>query len=202
MSCVNLSDERCKEVASPFAGAAESISVSGVFAASGLDPLRVKAAVASAETRIRALGAFRWVVLVGTIVLGLHSVAHGLASSEQTVAQNGSPRAASAHKFEHSAPGGDLRPGSHSAHRWHKRSHKFPKSMMANDPSDDGTSSDPGDDDDDASDDLNCDDDTDGPIVTCISGHALYFIAAQTRSTPSSSRACSALFLTLQRLRC
>ena len=203
MNNLYLRDERCHAVADPLGVAAEREPVPERFVSNGPWPPPVKVPLASAGTRKRSVDAVRWVVLVGAIVLGLHSIARGLASLDERVAENGAPGNALRHRFEHSSPGGDLRPGSHSGHRWHKRSHKFPKSMMANDPSDDGTSSDPGDDDDDdASDDLNCDDGTDGPLLTFMSGQVLYFIAAHDRSTPSSTGTCSPLFLTLQRLRC
>jgi hypothetical protein len=142
------------------------------------------------------------VALVAAIIVGAGWVALGLASPKKSADQHDDALAALALRTEPGSPTGDARPGSHSPHRWHKRCHKLSKSVLVNDPSDDGTSRDSDDEDDDASDDLNCDDDTDGTIVACIPAIALYMIATATAPAPSLIEPHSPLFLTLQRFRC
>jgi hypothetical protein len=172
----------------------------------GDEPCRA-AAVAGTIVAVRparltlTVRALRRLAFVGAILLALATIARGLTARADTGTQNGHAPAATTHQIEPGSSSGDIRPGSHSGHRWHKRFPKVPKGIVANDPSDDGTASDP-EDDDDASDDLNCDDDTDTPIVACISGVALYFLACKTSSTPCPAETRSPLFLMLQRLRC
>jgi hypothetical protein len=138
--------------------------------------------------------------LIGAIVLGAASTAQGSAA-EKTASQNGSGSRATALRLEPCSPTGDARPGSRSAHRWHKRLQKFHRTVSGNDPNDDGTSSDP-DDDDDASDDLSCNEETHGPILACVHEVGLYWIAKKTASAPALTESHSHIFLALQRLRC
>jgi hypothetical protein len=140
--------------------------------------------------------------LIAAIILGASSVAQGLASRVKMGELQSPAQVATALHSEPGSPGGDARPASHSPHGWHKRFHKFPKRIAANDPSDDGTSRDPDDEDDDASDDLNCDDESDGTIVAWVPPAVLYLIAAETARAPSTIKPHSPLFLTLQRFRC
>jgi hypothetical protein len=101
---------------------------------------------------------------------------------------------------ESAQPGGHARRSKRGAHRCHKHCFPLAKSSLANDPTDDGTSSDP-EDDDDASDDLAYDyEDTPGqnqilanPVCLCSADGPS--IALQSDTYPQR-------FLMLVRLRC
>jgi hypothetical protein len=83
---------------------------------------------------------------------------------------------------------------------WNKR---FPApfvSVPVDDPNDNETSDDPNDD-DDLWDDLTADDDTDGPIITCIPDVVLYLMASSTSAVAGTAPSPSP-FPTRQRLRC
>ncbi len=149
-----------------------------------------------------ALPANLRVALIAAIAVGAGWLALGLASPRKSSDQHDDAQTALALRTEPGSLTGDARPGSHSPHRWHKRSHKLSKSVVVNDPSDDGTSRDSDDEDDDASDDLNCDEETDGSIVACLPPVALDSVATTTAPAPSLIEPHSPLFLTLQRFRC
>jgi hypothetical protein len=204
MNDAYLGDKLCEPAADPAAKAVGRVASSKaeVLSSSGFESLSGRIPAMSSALALKITGReFRCAALIGAIVLGLVTITRALAASHEMVGQNAPVQAAAALRIEPGSPTGDLHSGCRAAHRWHKLFHKIHKGISPSDASDDGTSRDP-DDDNDTSDDLNCDDDTDGPILTSLSGGALYFIAAQNPSTPSLTGSCSPLFLTLQRLRC
>ena len=143
----------------------------------------------------------RCAAIAAVMMLGLAWFARGTAGREEAGSRTGLSPAAMGHCVEPGSPGCDARPGSLHAHGWHKRFYKVHRGLCANDPSDDGTSRDP-DDDNDTSDDLNCDDETNAPILTHAAGVALYLVGTDALAAPASTDKHFPLFLTLQRLRC
>jgi hypothetical protein len=156
--------------------------------------------VASASTtlRLRALGL---ALGIGVVLLGSTLSAWGRAARKETACPH-CPQAPDLALRSESCvpPSGEVRQRSATTRPWHKKCHRIAR-VTGNDPSDDGTSRDP-DDDDDSADDLNGDDPTEMEFTLCLCPVLLYRIAEQTASAPFSSETHSALFLTLQRLRC